>query len=144
MRTQRAAAAVCLIAAAALLATGCSGGGGKKKGSAGGDTKVGSGADQTATVEIRMTGDSPAGVYVPGILGERGANSKDLDLEHVKTPWSKKFKAVKGDMINMQAASEDPKAHISCQVLVDGKVKKQKTEKAKEGSTLVSHCSTTV
>ncbi|GAA2061153.1 hypothetical protein GCM10009801_03250 [Streptomyces albiaxialis] len=144
MRTQKAAAAACLVAAAALLVAGCSGGGGKKKSSGAGDTTVGNGADQTATVEVRITGDSPASVYIPGVLGERGASSKDLDLEHLKTPWSKKFEAVKGDMVNMQAASEDPKARISCQVLVDGKVKKQKTEREKEGSTLVSHCYTTV
>ncbi|MET9862291.1 MmpS family transport accessory protein [Streptomyces smyrnaeus] len=143
MRIHKAAA--CLFAATTLLLAGCSdddGGGRKKSARGGGDAKVNA-DDGTVTVEIKVTGDSPANVYVPGILG-KGVDKKDLDIDGIKTPWSKKFTLESGRMVNMQASSSDPKSEIGCQVLVDGKVVKEKVTKAKPGSTLVSYCYTTV
>ena len=147
MRTRKTAAAACLLAATALVLAGCSGSKKRASDKSTEDVEALSGTRPSFTVEVKVTGDSPASVYVPGVLGESGVRSQDLDEEHLKTPWSKKFTASKGDLINMQAAAEDPTSHISCQVLVDGKVKKQRTAKARKktkGGPLVSYCYTTV
>ncbi|MBO8188553.1 hypothetical protein [Streptomyces spirodelae] len=149
MRIHRAAA--CLLSATALLLAGCSddGDGSKKSARGGGSSSSGGsdakadGGDGTVTVEIKVTGDSPANVYVPGVLG-KGVDREDLDIDGIKTPWSKKFKLESGRMVNMQTSSSEPKAEIGCQVLVNGKVVKQKVTKAKPGKTLVSYCYTTV
>ncbi|MBO8192885.1 hypothetical protein ITI46_14585 [Streptomyces oryzae] len=147
MRTHKAVA--CLFAATALLLAGCSddSGGGKKKSarsdSGSGGAEKAEANDGTVTVEIKVTGDSPANVYVPGVIG-KGVDKEDLDMDGIKTPWSKKFKLESGRMVNMQASSSDPKSQIGCQVLVNGKVVKQKVTKAKPGKTLVSYCYTTV
>ncbi|NGO71702.1 MmpS family transport accessory protein [Streptomyces boncukensis] len=141
MRTHKAAAAALAVASSLLLA-GCSDDSGDSEGTS---SKAGGPAREkdSVTVEIKVTGDSPASVYVPGILGT-GIDREDLDLDRIKTPWSKTFTSRPGRMINMQAASIDAKSEIGCQVVVDGKVRKEKVARAKPGKTLVSHCSTTI
>jgi hypothetical protein len=158
-------AAACLAVAVVLLA-GCSqsgaddgtdksakGGAGKKakdraKDSAE-DAAGGSSADGTVTVEFKVTGDSPASVYVPGInsplySGKKNSHGDpDLDLDKVRTPWSKKFEVKPARSLSLQAGSSDPKTEIGCQILVDGKVIDQETNKNKPGSTLTAGCSGT-
>ncbi|MGY0059788.1 hypothetical protein ACWY4P_25135 [Streptomyces sp. LZ34] len=133
MRTHKAAA--CLAVTAALLA-GCSDDGDK------------SGADDsTVTVEFKVTGDSPASVYIPGINSNLYTDTKnssgdaDLDLDKVKTPWSKKFEVKPGRSLSLQAGSVEPKTEIGCQIFVDGKLVDEETKKNKPGSTLTAGCS---
>ncbi|MDX3226739.1 hypothetical protein [Streptomyces sp. ME19-01-6] len=134
MRTHKAAA--CLVITGALLA-GCSDDGDK-------------GADDgMATVEFKVTGDSPASVYIPGINSNLYTDTKnsggdtDLDLDKVKTPWSKKFKVKPGRSLTLQAGSVDPKTEIGCQIFVDGKLMDEETKKNKPGSTLNVGCTST-
>ncbi|MGO4421055.1 hypothetical protein AB4Z54_20605, partial [Streptomyces sp. MCAF7] len=66
--------------------------------------------DGKATVEFKITGDSPASVYIPGIKYNGGDSSGsvtkwDVDLESVKTPWSKKFKVKPGRSLSLQTSS---------------------------------------
>ncbi|CDR07250.1 hypothetical protein [Streptomyces iranensis] len=122
----------------ALLA-GCSDDGDKSKAEDGG----------MVTVEFKVTGDSPASVYIPGINSslytdaKKSSGDADLDLENVKTPWSKKFKVKPGRSLSLQAGSAEPKKEIGCQIFVDGKLEDEETKKNKPGSTLTAGCSGT-
>ncbi|OPF72212.1 hypothetical protein VT50_0231870 [Streptomyces antioxidans] len=128
----------CLAIAVALLA-GCSDNGDTKKAD----------DDGMVTVEFKVTGDSPASVYVPGINSslytgaKKSGGDADLDLENVKTPWSKKFKVKPGRSLSLQAGSAEPKKEIGCQIFVNGKLKDEETKKNKPGSTLTAGCSST-
>ncbi|MFI0728294.1 hypothetical protein ACH4S9_04640 [Streptomyces sp. NPDC021225] len=128
MRTHKAAS--CLVIMVALL-TGCSD-----------DSKAG---DSTATVEFKVTGDSPASVYIPGIKytggDSSGPSSKwDVDLDSVRTPWSQKFQVKPGRSLSLQTGSVNPKTGIGCQIFVNGKLVDEDTKKNKPGSTLVAQC----
>jgi len=111
------------------------------------DTASGSETDGMVTVEFKVTGDSPASVYIPGINsplftgGKNSGGDMDLDLDKVKTPWSKKFKVKLRRSLSLQAGSVEPKTEIGCQIFVDGKLKDQETNKNKPGSTLTAGCS---
>lgn len=145
MRIQRNIAI--LLVATALLA-GCSddGGGksGKKSAKAGGSDS-GSGM---VSVELKVTGDSPASVSIPGInsslyTGKDDGGDPDLDLDSVKTPWTKKVDVKPGRSLNLQAGSKEPKKQLSCQILINGKVADEETVQNKPGSTLTTSCSAT-
>ncbi|MES4908480.1 MULTISPECIES: hypothetical protein [unclassified Streptomyces] len=135
MRTHKAAA--CLVITGALLA-GCSDDG-DKDGADGG----------MVTVEFKVTGDSPASVYIPGINSSLYTDTKnsggdaDLDLDEVKTPWSKKFKVKPGRSLSLQAGSVEPKTEIGCRIFVNGKLIDEETKKNKPGHTLTVGCSGT-
>jgi hypothetical protein len=135
MRTHKAAA--CLVITGALLA-GCSDDGGKDSADNG-----------MVTVEFKVTGDSPASVYIPGINSnlytdtKKSSGDTDLDLDKVKTPWSKKFNVKPGRSLTLQAASVDPKKEIGCQIFVDGKLVDEETKKNNPGHTLNVGCNGT-
>ncbi|WP_405804150.1 hypothetical protein [Streptomyces sp. NBC_01187] len=147
MRTWKTAA--CLAAVTALLTTGCSDDGGdddRVQGVAKSDGPA-SPVKSDVTVEIKVTGDSPASVYIPGILfdskDKKSADDPDLDLDHIKTPFSKKLTSRPGRSLSMQVASEKPSKEIGCQIYVDGKLKAQERKKMKPGYTLNTTCTTT-
>ncbi|QKV97018.1 hypothetical protein HUT19_39420 [Streptomyces sp. NA02950] len=137
MRTHKAAAGLVMMVA---LLTGCSDDG---------DTGSSSESDGLVAVEFKVTGDSPASVYIPGINSnlytdtKKSASDTDLDLDKVKTPWSKKVKVKPGRSLSLQAGSVDPKTEISCQIFVDGKLVDEETKKNKPGSTLTAGCNGT-
>ncbi|GAA3636076.1 hypothetical protein GCM10022420_006470 [Streptomyces iranensis] len=136
MRTHKAVAGLAIMVA---LLAGCSDDGDKSKAEDGG----------MVTVEFKVTGDSPASVYIPGINSslytdaKKSSGDADLDLENVKTPWSKKFKVKPGRSLSLQAGSAEPKKEIGCQIFVDGKLEDEETKKNKPGSTLTAGCSGT-
>ncbi|NUS83883.1 MAG: hypothetical protein HOY75_14340, partial [Streptomyces sp.] len=133
MRTHKAAA--CLAITGALLA-GCSDDGDKDGAS-----------DSMVTVEFKVTGDSPASVYIPGINSDlytgrkNSSGDTDLDLDSVKTPWSKKLKVKPGRSLSLQTGSVNPKTEIGCQIFVDGKLADEDTKRNKPGKTLTASCS---
>lgn len=143
--------AACLAAVTALLTAGCSddGGGGKGKKSR---SKVKSGAatpiKSDVTVEIKVTGDSPASLYMPGVLydpdDKKSLDKPDLELDHVKTPYSKKFTSRPGRSLSLQVGSEKPKKEIGCEIYIDGKLKVKEQKKIKPGATLNTGCTTKV
>ncbi|MEU8825239.1 hypothetical protein [Streptomyces sp. NPDC048636] len=114
-----------------------------------GDTGSSSQGGGMVTVEFKVTGDSPASVYIPGIKSSLNTDAKksggdaDLDLDKVKTPWSKKVKVKPGRSLSLQAGSVDPKTEISCQIFIDGKLVDEETKKNKPGSTLTTGCNGT-
>ncbi|MGI5353088.1 MmpS family transport accessory protein [Streptomyces sp. CA-250714] len=147
MRTHR--AAVCLAAATLLLVAGCSDSEDDSDAAGGGSSRSQAAPEQEdsqVTVELRVTGDSPASLYIPGIkyqAGDDPSGDHDLDLDSVKTPWSKKFKFEPGRSLSLQVASKEPKKEIGCQILVDGEVKAEELKKNKPGYTLNTTCTTT-
>ncbi|MFG3259951.1 hypothetical protein [Streptomyces sp. NPDC048172] len=137
--------AACLAAVAALMAglTGCSDDGGKKSKSSGDGPGLGAkdGADGKVTVEFQLTGDSPASVYIPGIIRKNGG-FEDYEVEKVKTPWKKKFKVNPGNPLSIQSSPENGQKSIGCKIVVNGEVKDQDMQRYKEGSTLTTGCTT--
>ncbi|MGP3978108.1 MmpS family transport accessory protein [Streptomyces sp. 8N114] len=147
MRTRQAAA--CLAAVTLLLVAGCSDSEDDSDGANGGSSDSQAAPeeqDSQVTVELRVTGDSPASLYIPGIkyqAGDDPSGDHDLDLDNVKTPWSKKFKHEPGRSLSLQVASKEPKKEIGCQIIVNGKIKAEELKKNKPGYTLNTTCTTT-
>lgn len=149
MRTYQTAG--CLLASAALL-TSCSllpgsSDSSEKPPAKKVSTKAPPVSDAKVKVEIKVTGDASVRAFMPGVLFEPGekttGKNADIDVDEVRTPWSKTFTSKPGRSLNLQVASNTPKKEVGCQIYVDGHLKADRTEEMKPGYALATMCNTT-